>query len=203
MALIKGMTRKEYMRDYYLKHRPKLKYKQPCEHGLSKSKCKVCKQKQRKELYEAHKQERIARRRELYLKNHPPTYRQCIICGDTFQARNSKQVTCGKGECLKARRNRTDRELRASIRSHYGNVCALCGSNCSLEIDHKYGYGRQHREEIGITPTDSSAFYRWLRDNNYPKNYTVNGVTYKNGFRVLCKLCNNRQKRARYRNAGK
>jgi hypothetical protein len=69
----------------------------------------------------------------------------------------------------------------------------VCGAITELEIDHKYGYGKEHRIEIGVKPHNSSAFYRWLRDNNYPKDYTVNGITYKDGFRVLCRKHNARQ----------
>lgn len=129
----------------------------------------------------------------------PPCVCVCTICGKAFQQRTSLQVTCGGERCKKARRNQTDRLLKASIRSHYGIACAICGGMFNLEIDHKYGYGKEHRIEIGINPHDSFAFYRWLRDNGYPSDYTVNGVTYKDGFRVLCKKCNNRQPRkARY-----
>lgn len=109
--------------------------------------------------------------------------------------RTSLQITCGYERCKKDNRNGRDRELRAFIRSHYGILCAICGGTRNLEIDHKYGYGKEHRIQIGINPLNSEGFYYWLQRNNYPSGYTANGVHCPDGFRVLCKRCNNRQPR--------
>jgi hypothetical protein len=67
------------------------------------------------------------------------------------------------------------KELRLGAITAYGLVCACCDEPRLefLTIDHVKGGGRKHRAEIG------SQFYRWLRDNNYPK-----------GFRTLCYNCN-------------
>ena len=185
MRIIKGMTEKEYLRHYYLEHyKPKTKIN--CEHGLPVSKCKICQSKKRIERY-----------RKNY-RPKPLTYDVCIICGKPFR-KVANNMVCSNPQCIKTQRNNRDRAFRAEVRSHYGNRCDICGAVSSLEIDHVFGYGRQHREEVTNCPTTSNTFYQWLKRNDYPTEYTVNGITYKNGFRVLCKKCNNRQKRVPYR----
>ena len=195
MALIKGMTEKEYARQYYLDHRkpPNIKL---CEHGFQVSKCAICKVIKRKAYYEAHRNSEAAKK--AYRVEHPLRYDACSICGDTFLARDYRSITCNKAECKKTYRNNYERAFREEVRSHYGTFCAVCGGTCGLELDHKYGYGRHHRIEVVHSPTASNTFYQWLKRNNYPTDYTVNGVTYKDGFRVLCKKCNNGHKRYHY-----
>ncbi len=135
-----------------------------CEHGFRPSYCDAC---------------------------HPNKNNTCTICGTPIPNGNTK--TCGS-DCYKMHRNELDKNFRASIRDHYGTCCAICGTTTDLEIDHIFGHGRGHRNEIG-TKTNSTGFYRWLKRNNYPKDYTVGGVEYLDGFRVLCSICNNKQDR--------
>ena len=67
------------------------------------------------------------------------------------------------------------RDLRMSVLSHYGGICACCGED-ELEflgIDHIKGGGNQHRKGLNV------SIYYWLRKNGFPQ-----------GFRVLCHNCN-------------
>jgi hypothetical protein len=168
-----------------------------CEHGLAVYKCDICRVRWKKEYYQKHKKENDrkhrqyyqqhkeeikAKRMERYWRTHPIRTRKYVW----------KDLTPEEAKLL-----RSDFRLirRLNKLFHYGYACELCGnSNLNeLEIDHKYGYGRQHRKEIGVT---APGFYYWLQRNNYPSGYTVNGVYYPDGFRVLCKRCNNKQPRA-------
>jgi len=84
-------------------------------------------------------------------------------------------------------RNRTKKydkdkrkELKIEVMSHYSNgqpTCKCCGEDEYefLSIDHTKKNGKEHRKQ-GIA---SKALYRWLKKNNYPKEY-----------RVLCMNCN-------------
>ncbi len=71
------------------------------------------------------------------------------------------------------------REIKREVINYYGGKCSCCGESILdfLAIDHIDGGGCQHRREIGIK--NGTAFYSWLRRNNYPKE-----------FQVLCHNCN-------------
>lgn len=76
------------------------------------------------------------------------------------------------------------RKLRMDVLYYYGGnppKCACCGENeyKFLTIDHINNDGAEHRRNIGLTRHSGTAFYRWLRKNNFPK-----------GFQVLCYNCN-------------
>ena len=60
----------------------------------------------------------------------------------------------------------------------YGCRCACCGDAHPefLSIDHILGGGVSHRKRIG----GSIAFYKWLVENDYPKE----------DYRLLCMNCN-------------
>lgn len=75
-----------------------------------------------------------------------------------------------------------------AILAYGGYVCCWCGIDepFVLAIDHVNNDGKEHRRLIGSV--GGHKFYKWLRDNNYPK-----------GFQVLCMNCNH----AKYRNGGK
>jgi len=68
--------------------------------------------------------------------------------------------------------------------SAYGNKCVHCGVDniVFLSIDHIAENGRAHCAEI------SGSFYRWLKNNDYPKD----------NYQLLCFNCN----AAKYINAG-
>ncbi|MBV8535612.1 MAG: hypothetical protein JO128_08475 [Alphaproteobacteria bacterium] len=72
-----------------------------------------------------------------------------------------------------------------AILAYGGYRCACCGicEPLFLTIDHVKNDGAHHRRRVGV----SATFFRWLKDNGYPK-----------GFQVLCSNCNH----GRHRNGG-
>jgi len=71
-------------------------------------------------------------------------------------------------------------KVRLDTFTHYSNgtfVCAICGSNNTLEIDHIHGGGRQERKDLKLPA--GWHFYQYLRYKGFPE-----------GYRVLCKGCN-------------
>jgi hypothetical protein len=78
---------------------------------------------------------------------------------------------------------RIDAELREVTFAHYGQACACCGTTENLTIDHINGSGDKHRQELfghWKNRTAGVHFYRWLRDEGWPK-----------GYQTLCLPCNN------------
>jgi len=69
----------------------------------------------------------------------------------------------------------TKRKIK--VIQHYGGVCSCCGEYRIefLCLDHKYGGGNKHREDIG----SGTPMYKWVINNNFPPL-----------FRVLCHNCN-------------
>lgn len=72
-------------------------------------------------------------------------------------------------------------QLRLEVLTHYGNDecrCVQCGESrlACLTIDHIDGHGEEHRRSIGNKR--GSNFWKWLKDNEYPK-----------GFQTLCLNC--------------
>lgn len=181
--------RKEYMQKYHKAHYKCTKYKLPCPHGNKKSECRICKREVRRNYTIANADAIRAKRMKHYYEVEKPSKG----IGDRIIRTPEEQ---------RLKRNERDREWRRAILLHYGDKCDICGDTNNLEIDHKYGFGRDHRRELAKTIGKSEkyfvgggGFYRWLLTNNYPKDYTVNRITYKNGFRTLCKSCNTVQKR--------
>ncbi len=83
------------------------------------------------------------------------------------------------------RRNRAyNRRLRLGILDGYGGRCACCGETTPefLAIDHINNDGAAHRASLsmGRKSPDPMGFYRWLRDNGYPRDR----------FQLLCHNCN-------------
>jgi hypothetical protein len=91
----------------------------------------------------------------------------CIPCEKTYQkSRNAE----------KRERNR---QIKQEVIEHYGGVCSCCGEDIQafLTIDHVKQNGSEHRKKHGLSPgTDT---YKWIKRNNYPKD-----------FQVLCFNCN-------------
>lgn len=83
------------------------------------------------------------------------------------------------------RRNRAyARRLRAAILEGYGGTCACCGETTPqfLAIDHIHNDGAAHRASLsmGRKSPDPMGFYRWLRDQGFPRDR----------FQLLCHNCN-------------
>lgn len=74
----------------------------------------------------------------------------------------------------------------AAMQAYGGYRCLWCGMDdpIVLTIDHINNDGAHMRKRL---KKDGAAFYKWLRDNNYPA-----------GFQVLCMNCNH----AKMRNGG-
>ena len=77
-------------------------------------------------------------------------------------------------------RNKTKHlKLKLEVISAYGGECICCSCNISsfLTIDHMDNSGAKHRKEI---KEEGISFYKWLKNNNYPKE----------NFQLLCLNCN-------------
>lgn len=93
---------------------------------------------------------------------------------------------CKDCERLRKKQNRV--ALKIETISQYGGLCACCGEKKIefLTIDHIDGNGAEHRKSIGLDyGSDEKTvaghnFYRWLKNNNYPKD----------NYQVLCFNCN-------------
>ena len=70
-------------------------------------------------------------------------------------------------------------KLRCEVIDHYGRQCVCCGEKHLefLTIDHIGGEGKKQKKQIGIG--NGTAFYCWIKRNNYPDT-----------LRVLCYNCN-------------
>lgn len=77
-------------------------------------------------------------------------------------------------------RKQEGQRLRKEMITAYGGVCTCCGIDDwrFLTIDHINGGGNEHRRELGTV--GGQPFFRWLRNNGYPKD----------NFQVLCMNCN-------------
>ncbi len=82
----------------------------------------------------------------------------------------------------RARHKKYRLKVRNDVINHYGGKCACCGENTLefMTIDHIENNGAQHRKQVmGNSRNSGWKFYKWLRQNNYPKE-----------FQVLCFNCN-------------
>jgi hypothetical protein len=71
-------------------------------------------------------------------------------------------------------------ELKLKVINYYGGACYCCGEDrlAFLTLDHIDGGGLKHKKEINIV---GSRFYKWLENNNYPKEIKL---------RSACMNCN-------------
>lgn len=95
----------------------------------------------------------------------------------------------------KSYQQKYNQQMRIEVLGYYSNgtfKCANCGEAdiIVLCIDHINGGGTQHRAEIGCW---GSHFYRWLKQQGFPK-----------GYQVLCCNCNQRKRfqRKEYKDKG-
>lgn len=136
--------------------------------------------------------------------------KKCKVCGVTsgkfhglycMPCRDKRRAASDKGASLRAmawqRANPERRReialtyycrLRDEAIDAYGWKCRCCGETepLFLSIDHVNGGGNEHRRSLG-TKGSGASFYKWLRDNEYPKD-----------FQTLCMNCNH----GRMRNNG-
>lgn len=72
--------------------------------------------------------------------------------------------------------------LKEQLVKAYGGKCVCCGETAIefLTIDHINGKGAEHRRQLGSNTASGSNFYRWLRNNGFPKD----------NFQLLCYNCN-------------
>jgi hypothetical protein len=147
-CLINHDAKVVYFRNYYINNKNEIREKEKIYRGIHKE--------ERKEYYNNYYNGN--REQELKRGKH---YR------DTHK------------ESTKDRIKRYTLNLKSDVLSHYGNgklVCTKCGYDkdiSALTIDHINGGGRKHRESL-----DTTKFYSWLKNNNYPK-----------GFTTLCQNC--------------
>jgi len=79
----------------------------------------------------------------------------------------------------------TETNLRKQVINGYGGKCACCGETeyYFMDIDHINNDGKKDRDKFN----DFRAFYRWLRDNGFPKD----------NYQLLCSNCNQGKRRNR------
>lgn len=86
----------------------------------------------------------------------------------------------GNKSCIKRNDQSTGKraELKQEVIKEYGGACNVCGATDHefLCVDHIYNDGKEERKEKGT----GDKFYRWLKDNNFPKDR----------YQLLCFNCN-------------
>jgi hypothetical protein len=94
------------------------------------------------------------------------------------------QVLCMNCQFISGSRS-ANYPLEVEVFGHYvgpqGIRCVGCNSSDirALSLDHVEGGGRKHVEKLG-SKARASGFYRWLKQNNYPKEPLL---------QVLCMNC--------------
>jgi hypothetical protein len=92
-----------------------------------------------------------------------------------------RKANPGKHAAHEAARNA---RLKARVLSHYGLICACCGTTEDLSIDHINGRGREHRDKLFGTQQVAYRFYAWLIRQGFP-----------DGYQTLCRPCNSSKRR--------
>jgi hypothetical protein len=91
-----------------------------------------------------------------------------------------RRYTEANGQAIRDYQRRYRQANRDAVLSHYGRVCACCGTAEKLTVDHINGDGAQHRQELyGDPQQGSSRFYIWLIKQGFPA-----------GYQTLCLPCN-------------
>lgn len=114
-------------------------------------------------------------------------YLRCDRCSNTQTTINKHgsanwyKAKEGKicNSCYRKEQNASIKLLVFRYYSKGSVLCACCGEhkNEFLTLDHKGGNGTKHRKRVNRKT--GMAFYRWLKQNNYPS-----------GYQVLCWNCN-------------
>ena len=136
---------------------------------------------------------RATRRGQIVKRHSTPEYREYQR---QWRRRNAAKV---KGYSVKWRENNLDKARKTQRDSKkknrvwekqvciaaYGGKCACCEeSNIGfLTMDHINGQGARHRKRLGMDKAGTKTgadFYRWLREQGYPKDE----------YQALCYNCN-------------
>lgn len=132
------------------------------------------------------KQEKMNERARRYYTTHREEAREA---GKKWRAANPKKererhrkYRAANLEKIKERTKARERKIKIMILGYYSKGylrCANCRYNIleGLALDHIDGGGNKQRKELGISA--GISFYRWIRENNFPK-----------GYQVLCHNCN-------------
>jgi len=102
----------------------------------------------------------------------------CVNCG--ARPAQTRCVTCEHCASVSRVRGRAwTKQLREGVIKAYGGKCSCCGETPIefLTIDHINGRGSK---EHLYQQLRGHTLYKWLRDNQYPKD----------NFRLLCRNCN-------------
>jgi len=95
-----------------------------------------------------------------------------------YYADNTDQVKASVSRAAKKYR----RSLKLEAIEVYGGRCQCCGEDelAFMTLDHVENNGAEHRRELKeLGVKGSAAFYKWLKNNQWPK-----------GYQVLCFNCN-------------
>ena len=136
-----------------------------------KARCKECKNTTQKEYIERNKDKVAKCKKEWYEKTREERneYRR------KYSRENRKKIN----QLIEIGQAR----LRQQIIAGYGGKCECCGESKSvfLDIDHINNNGKIDRARFN----SSRSFYRWLRDNGFPRD----------GYQLLCSNCNQGKRR--------
>ena len=130
----------------------------------------------------------------MYKENWKLKQKNCKICGNLFYKTGTAQVYCGKVKtkngCAFLQRKKRDKKyvkndrgkIKNQVLGHYSPnlecICCKTKGLSFLTLDHINDDGAQFRgKKQTFTGT---AFYHWVKRNNFPKN-----------LQVLCYNCNN------------
>ena len=115
-----------------------------------------------KRFREKHREERNRKNHEWYIKNADQMRKRA----SEYRKTNREQVN--KTNATWQRNIR--KKYRHIVVQGYGGGCVCCGEKEELyiEIHHPNGHGKADVEAKG---GDTMRFYKWLIDNNFPKEY--------------------------------
>lgn len=151
------------------------------------STCKVCRNKNRREVENRRAQER----RQSGWTRPVTGEKRCHKCTKTLHVLEfSQDIKTVDGLqkrcniCNNEMRKQQRAQLRLDALKHYSNGALKC--DCCPEshieflcLDHINGGGTEHRRQLGGGMKNGSGIFQWVKKHNYPE-----------GLRVLCHCCN-------------
>jgi len=137
-----------------------------------RSDCKACEATQAHKYYKA-----TATARREYSRHWRETHPDEARDYDRRRHIAKRETILGR---MRERQRDYRADLRAAVFTHYGTVCACCGTAKRLSIDHVSGDGAEHRERLyGRRNGGGVQFWRWLIKQGFPQ-----------GYQTLCLPCN-------------